>query len=135
TMGGAVADASAVASSLVGKTAGVRSGDVAYGLLPGSGPSAQSLLNGYRRQTMGQRAGPASAPYLPAALVARYRTPAVTGSQAMPLTAAGRLLAAAGVPVDGLNAAIRQAAARGEQLFTIIGLTGILFVRRGRRQP
>jgi len=109
---------------------------VAYGLLPGSGPSAQTLLNGYRRQTMGQRAGPASAAYLPAALVARYRTRAVTGTQAMPLTAVGRLLAAAGVPVDGLNAVIRQAAARGEQLFTIIGLTAILFVRRaGGRRP
>jgi uncharacterized membrane protein len=135
TMAGAVADARAVASSLIGKTAEFRSGDVAYGLLPGSEPSAQSLLNGYRRQTMGQRAGPASAAYLPAALVTRYRTPAVTGSQAMPLTAAGRLLAAAGIPVDGLNAAIRQAAARGEQLFTIIGLTAILFAGRGRRQP
>jgi uncharacterized membrane protein len=135
TMAGAVADASAVASSLIGKTAGVWSGDVAYGLLPGSEPSAQSLLNGYRRQTMWQRAGPASAAYLPAAQVTRYRTPAVTGSQAMPLTAAGRLLAAAGIPVDGLNAAIRQAAARGEQLFTIIGLTTILFAGRGRRQP
>ena len=135
TMAGAVADASAVAASLIGKTAGVWSGDVAYGLLPGSEPSAQSLLNGYRRQTMGERAGPASAAYLPAALVTRYRTPAVTGSQAMPLTAAGRLLAAAGIPVDGLNAAIRQAAARGEQLFTIIGLTAILFAGRGRRQP
>ena len=135
TMAGAVADASAVAASLIGKTAGVWSGDVAYGLLPGSEPSAQSLLNGYRRQTMGERAGPASAAYLPAALVTRYRAPAVTGSQAMPLTAAGRLLAAAGIPVDGLNAAIRQAAARGEQLFTIIGLTAILFAGRGRRQP
>jgi uncharacterized membrane protein len=135
TIGGAVADASAVASSLIGKTAGVWSGDVAYGLLPGSRPSAQSLLNGYRHQTMWQRAGPASAAYLPASLVGRYRTPAVTGLQAMPLTAAGRLLAAANIPVDGLNAAMRQAAARGEQLFTIIGLTAILFVRRGRRQP
>ena len=135
TMGGAVSDAGAVASSLIGQTAGVRSGDVAYGLLPGSGPSAQSLLNGYRRQTMGERAGPASAAYLPAALVARYRTPAVTGSQAMPLTAAGRLLAAAGIPVGGLNTAIRQAAARAEQVFTIIGLTAILFAGRGRRRP
>jgi uncharacterized membrane protein len=135
TMGGAVTDAGAVASSLIGKTAGVRSGDVAYGLLPGSGPSAQSLLDGYRRQTMGERDGSASAAYLPAALVGRYRTPAVAGPQAMPLTAAGRLLAAAGIPVDGLNTAIRQAAARGEQLFTIIGLTAILSARRGRRRP
>lgn len=132
TMGGAVADASAVASSLIGKTAGVRSGDVAYGLLPGSGPSAQSLLNSYRGQTMQQRAGPAAAAYLPAALVARYRTPAVTGSQAMPLTAAGRLLATAGIRVDRLNTVIRQAAAKGEQLFALIGLAAILFARRGR---
>ena len=131
TIGGAVADAGAVASSLIGKTPGVRSGDVAYGLLSGSGPSAQSLLNGYRHQTMTQRAGPASAAYLPAALVARYRTPALTGPQAMPLTAAGRLLAAAGIPVDGFNTAIRQAAAGGEQLFTVIGLAAILFARRG----
>lgn len=135
TMGGAAADAGAVASSLIGKTAGVRSGDVAYGLLPGSEPSAQSLLNGYRRQTMRQRAGKASTAYLPAALVARYRTTAVKGSQAMRLTAGGRLLAAAGIPVGGLNAAIRQAAARGEQLFAVIGLAAILFARRGRRQP
>jgi len=53
----------------------------------------------------------------------------------MPLTAAGRLLAAAGIPVDGLNAVIRQAAARGEQLFTIIGLTAILLRQAGRRPP
>ena len=135
TMGGAIADASTVASSLLGRTEGVRSGDVTYGLLPGNGPSAQSLLNGYRRQTMGQRGGPAAAAYLPTALVARYRTTAVTGSQPMPLTTAGRLLAAAGIPVAELNAAIRQAAARGEQLFAVIGLAAFLFVKRGRGRP
>jgi uncharacterized membrane protein len=134
TMGGALADIRAVASSLTGKTGGFRSGDVGYGLLPGREPSPQSLLNGYRSQTMRQRAGPAAASYLPAALVARYRAPAVAGSQAMPLTAIGRLLAAAGIPVDGLNTAIRQAAARGEQLFAIVGLVAILFVRRGQRR-
>ncbi len=132
TTGGATDAARAVASSLTGRTAGTRSGDVAYGLLPGSGPSAQSLLNGYRRQTMRQRAGLA---YLPTALVDRYRTPAVSASQAMPLTAAGRLLAAAGIPVAGLNAAIRQAAAGGEQLFVLIGLAALLFAKRGRRRP
>ena len=131
TTGGATGAARAVASSLTGRTAGVRSGDVAYGLLPGSGPSAQSLLNSYRRQTMRQRSGP---DYLPTALVERYRTPAVAASPAMPLTAAGRLLAAAGIPVAGLNAAIRQAAAGGEQLFALVGLAALLFARRGRRR-
>ena len=130
TTGGATGDAKSVASSLTGRTAGVRSGDVAYGLLPGSGPSAQALLNSYRRQTMRQRSGP---DYLPTALVDRYRTPAVAAAPAMPLTAAGRLLAAAGIPVAGLNAAIRQAAAGGEQVFALVGLAALLFARRGRR--
>jgi uncharacterized membrane protein len=135
TVGGAVVDAGSVASSLAGKTAGVWSSDVAYGLLPGGGPSAQFLLNGYGRQAMQQRAGTASAAYLPATLVARYRTSAVTGTSVMPLTAAGRLLAAAGIPVDGLNTALRQAAARGEQLFAIIGLAAMVFARRRGRPP
>jgi uncharacterized membrane protein len=108
---------------------------VGYGLLPGSGPSPQQLLNSYRHQMMPPQAGPASAAYLPSALVDRYRTPAVTASPAMPLTAAGRLLTAAGIPAGGLNTAIRQVAARGEQLFAIIGLAAILFTRRSQLRP
>ena len=134
TAGGAVTDTRAVLSSLAGHTAGVRSGTVAYGLLAGAAPGPGEVLNGYRRATLLIRdAGPPSA-YLPLSLVRRYPAPLDPALRPMPLTAAGRLLAAAGVPVAGLDTLTRQAAARGEQVFAATGLVTLLLVRRRRRR-
>ena len=134
TAGGAVTDTRAVLSSLAGHTAGVRSGTVGYGLLAGAAPGPGEVLNGYRRATLLVRhAGPPSA-YLPLSLVRRYPAPLEPALRPMPLTAAGRLLAAAGVPVAGLDTLTRQAAARGEQVFAATGLVTLLLVRRRRRR-
>jgi uncharacterized membrane protein len=132
TAGGVVTDTRSALSSLAGHTAGVRSGTVSYGLLGGAAPSAGQVLSGYRRAALLIRdTGPPSE-YLPLALVRRYPVRSEPALRPMPLTSAGRLLAAAGVPVAALDTATRQVAARGEQVFAATGLVSLLVVRRRR---
>jgi uncharacterized membrane protein len=134
TAGSALTDAESAIAGLVGHSTSVRSGDVSYGLLSGHAASPQATLNDYREQTLQARAGRSSSIYLPASVVARYRTPVVNGSPALPLTGTGSLLSDIGVPVAGLNSLIRQAAAKGEQVFVGIGLIAFVLVGRIRRQ-
>jgi uncharacterized membrane protein len=133
TAGGAAADAWSALSSLVGRSAGVRAGGVSYGLLSGPPPSPAGVLARYRQATEAERAG-APADYLPLSLVGRYPAPYRAALSSMPLTAAGRLLAAGGVPVARLDGFTRQAAARGEQVFALTGLATLLVVGRRRRR-
>jgi uncharacterized membrane protein len=91
------------------------------------------VLNQYRQATLKLRAGAPPLTYEPASVVTRYNTPVVITPVALPLTVGGRLLAAAHVPVSGLNALIREAAAKGEQLFVGIGLITIFFYRKHRQ--
>jgi uncharacterized membrane protein len=134
TAGGVLTDAESAITGLVGHSSSARSGDVSYGLLSGQAASPQAVLNDYRHQTPAASAGRSSSAYLPASIVARYRTPVVNGSPAMPLTDTGSLLSDIGVPVAGLNSLIRQAAAKGEQIFLGIGLITLVLVRRIRRE-
>ncbi len=134
TAGGAVTDVVSALASLAGKSPGVRSSDVSYGLLSGNAPSPQAVLNDYRRETLRARTGAPPSTYLPASLVARYPTPVVPVPSPLPLTAIGSVLTDLGVPVAGLNALIRQAAAKGEQLFVAIGLVALFWSRKRRRQ-
>lgn len=133
TTAGALTDAESAITGLVGHSGSVRSGDVSYGLLAGKAANPQAVLNDYRLQILQERAGPDAASYVPASVVARYKTPVVNGTPALPLTGAGSLLADIGVPVAGLNSLIRQAAAKGEQVFVGIGLITFLVMRRSRR--
>jgi len=134
TAGGALTDAVSAVTGLVGHSPSVRSGDVSYGLLSGQSASPQAVLNDYRRETLRARAGSAPATYLPISALARYPTPVVNEQTSLPLTGAGRFLADIGIPVTGLNGLVRQAAAKGEQVFVGIGLITFIVRRRLRRQ-
>jgi energy-converting hydrogenase Eha subunit A len=136
TVGGALTAAESAVSGLVGHSRSVRSGDVAYGLLSGQASSPQAVLDAYRRETLRARVGSPAGTYVPASVVARYPTPVVNRPPPLPLplTGTGRLLSAMGIPIPELNSLIRQAAAKGEQLFVGIGLVTIVVVRRLRRQ-
>jgi uncharacterized membrane protein len=134
TAGGALADAASAVTGLVGHSRSVRSGDVSYGLLSERSASPQAVLNNYRQETLQARVGSSPATYLPTSALARYRTPVVNARPALSLTGAGRLLSDAGIPVAGLNSFVRQAAAKGEQVFVGIGLITFMAMRRLRRQ-
>jgi uncharacterized membrane protein len=109
-----------------------QSNDVSYGIVPGKSASPQDVLNQYRRETLKLR-GSASSSYLPISAAARYPTPAVS-APSLPLTSVGRFLSDMSVPVPTLNSMLRQATAKGEQVFVIIGLIAFLLVPRRRRQ-
>ena len=132
TAGGALTAAESAVSALVGQ-GGARSNDTSYGLLPGESAGPQAILNAYHQAALLYSSGSPAGTYLPASVVARYPTPAVT-EPSLPLTGAGRMLSDAGVPVAGLNGLIRQAAARGEQLFAVVGLVSFVVVRSLRRR-
>jgi uncharacterized membrane protein len=132
TAGAVLADAQSAISGLAG-SGDARAGDVSYSLLAGKTASPQTALNDYRRETFRERAGSPPATYAPVSVVARYPTP-VASQPSLPLTAAGRLVADSGVPVAGLNSAVREAAAKGEQVFVAIGLIALGAMPGLRRQ-
>src|ERR1039457_4166427 len=132
TAGAALTDAESAISSLAG-SGGARAGDVSYSILGGKTTSPQAALNAYRRETLKERAGYSPSTYASALAVARYPTP-VASQPSLPLTGAGRLVADLGVPVAGLNGAIRDAAAKGEQLFVGIGLITFMVLPSLRRR-
>ena len=134
TAGSAVSDARSAVSALAGHSGSTRSGNVSYGLLAPSAESPQTAVNAYRQATVQQRGGAAPPGYAPASVLARYRTPVVDAAPALPLTSVGGALTAAGIPVDGLNILMRQAAAKGEQVFIGVGLIAMVMARRLRRQ-
>jgi hypothetical protein len=133
TAGNALSDAeSSISGFILGNPPGARSSDVSYSIFGGKAQSPQTLLNEYRNETMKERASFPSI-YLPTSDVARYPTPAIN-QPSLPLTGIGRLLAEANIPVAGLNGALREAAAGGEQLFLGIGLIALVLVQRYRRR-
>ena len=131
TAGSALTDAESAVYGLV-RSNGARSDDVAYSLLPGKTVSPQVALNDYRQETVKQNAGSSPGTYVPASVVARYPTPMVSEPTLLPLTGAGHLLADIGIPAAGFNTLVRQAAAKGEQVFVAIGLC--TFALRSRRR-
>jgi uncharacterized membrane protein len=120
---------SAAESALPGMAGhGARSGDVSYGLLSGKASSPATVLGQYRTATHGSGAGSRA--------MARLRQAAtpVVSEPDLPVTKAGRLLAGIGLPPSELNAGVRLAAAKGEQIFAIIGLIAVLAMRRYRQE-
>jgi uncharacterized membrane protein len=120
-------------SAVVHHSSSARSATVGYSLLVGRTPSPESVLKDYRLQALELRTETPKVPYLPAQIVYTYKTP-VAKQPLLPLTEAGRLLKKAGVPVAGLNSALRIAAAGGEQIFLAVGLISILLMRRFHKQ-
>jgi len=131
TANNALATFDSAISGLVQST-GARSNDVLYGLLPANAPSPQVLLNDYRALALKERAASPSS-YIPASAVARFPTPLIN-QPVLPLTSAGRLLSHGGISSAKFNGAVREFAAKGEQIFVIIGLLIVLLVRSCRSQ-
>jgi uncharacterized membrane protein len=132
TANNALTEFNSAISGLV-HSSGTRSNDVLYGLLPAKTPSPQVLLNDYRQLVLKERTAASPDKYIPTSVVARYPTPPVN-QPLLPLTGAGRLLSKIGISPAGLNSAVREFAAKGEQIFIIIGLLTLLLVRRRRSQ-
>jgi uncharacterized membrane protein len=111
---------------------GGRSNDVLYGLLPAKAPNPQVLLNDHRETALQERAA-SPYTYIPASAVARYPTP-IINQPVLPFTGAGRILSDVDISPIGFNSAVREFAAKGEQIFIIIGLLALLLVRGCRSQ-
>ena len=129
----AVQDAGAAVSGFFGGSSSAKSDEVSYGILSGKTLNPQAQLNQYRQETIKDQARFPANTFLPAAEVARYRTP-VVDLPSLPPTAIGQLLTHAHVPVAALNSIIRLGAADGEQLFVAIGLVALIVVRGLRRK-
>jgi uncharacterized membrane protein len=134
TAAGAVVDVESAVSGFTGHSVSVRSGDVSYSLLHPATADPQTVLREYRDAAFQARVGAPAGTYVPAAIVDRYPVSAVSGYGSLPLTGVGRLISRIGGPVAALNGAVRQAAARGEQLFIAIGLITCLVAGRLRRR-
>ena len=116
-----------------GASGGSYSADTSYSLLLGRGPSSQQLLDQYRTQALSDRTSYLPGTYLPLSEVEAVKTPVIT-TASLPLTGLGRFLSQVHVPVAALNDAVRGLAAKGEQIFIIIGLAAWGFARWRRRQ-
>jgi uncharacterized membrane protein len=133
--GAVMTDAAASISGLLGHSAGTRSSNVSYSLLFGHTQTPQQVLNDYNNSILKLRAATAGqTSYLERASVASQVRVKAVAEPLLPLTGAGRLLADAGIPVAGVNTAIRLAAAYGEQIFVVAGVIAFFVLRRLRRQ-
>jgi uncharacterized membrane protein len=101
-----------------------------YSIFARTSLSPQELLAGYRKTSLKANASSPSV-YLPTSTVARYPTPLVNQPD-LPLTSLGHLLSRLRVPVEALNADVREGAAKDEQLFVLVGFAAFLFTRRLR---
>jgi uncharacterized membrane protein len=117
TIGPVITTAESVIPGLPGHVHNARSADVSYSLLPGKALSPATVLRDYRTVTLGQR----SASSLTTAAVNRYPTRVVSEPN-LPVTQAGHLLGQIGLPPAQVNGLVRLIAAKGEQVFVIIGL-------------
>ena len=133
TAGSVVTDAKSGITGLFSHSKGVKASDVSYGLLPTKLASPQTIISDFRNASLKERSGAAASIYVPASVVARYPTP-VVNEASLPLTRVGSLVSDSGISAMTLNTVVRQAAAKGEQLFVGIGLIVFLVFRKYRRQ-
>jgi hypothetical protein len=133
TATGVFGDAQSALSGLAGQSANLRAGDVGYSILFWRTPSPQEVLNDYSRATLKTVADTPNTNYILSSTDAshQYHMKAVN-PPLLPITAAGRLLSHLGVPVAGLNSAVRLTAAEVEQLFIAAGLIALLAYRKFR---
>jgi uncharacterized membrane protein len=115
---------------LLGKKSASGSSDTAYSIVGGQRFTAEQRLDAYASATTSDTAaGRADGRYLPLDKVQQHPVPAVEPPN-MPLTALGDLLQKFGVDVSGLNALIRQSAARLLQILLVVGLVISVVCRR-----
>jgi uncharacterized membrane protein len=120
---------------------GAKSSSVQYGLLSGggtvgnqrtTGPGGnQALLDQYRQQTLRNRSAAVPGTFIPLSVVDQYDYPAVAQPN-IPVTGAGRLLAHVHLTPSTVNNVMRATAAKGEQLFLLIGLVALVAFKRRR---
>ena len=122
-----------ITSAISGVSGESKSSTVSYGLIAGKPVSAQTVLNQYWAQTMKSRSSAPPGTFLPAGVVSKYPL-SVVKQPDLPVTAAGRILSAIGIPPSVLNTDLRLLAAKGEQLFLVIGILAILLSRRLSRR-
>jgi hypothetical protein len=125
TIGSALSTAESALPGLASHA--THSDDVSYGLLSGKPASPAAVLKQYRTSTFEPGVDSEAMTQLNQAV-----TPVVSEPD-LPVTAAGRLLAGIGLPPSSLNAGVRLAAAKGEQIFAIIGLIAVIVTRRYRQ--
>ena len=126
----------AVASALLGDGASESgSSDTAYSVFGGAKVPAGERLRDYRADLLKQtKAERVNGDYLPLRQIDHLETPAVE-VPTMKLTAAGRILDSAGISVQGLNGALRQAAALFFQVMVMAGFAVALWARRSAFRP
>ena len=129
---GAADEIASAVSGFIEHSGGPKSSAVTYGLFSGKSESLQSELNEYREQTLQVRSTAPLGTYLPEKVVAAYATPVVSEPN-LRLTGIGRYLSSVGVPPATVNNDVRQLAAKGEQIFVVIGLLAIILIRRRNR--
>jgi uncharacterized membrane protein len=111
---------------------GSHSVDASYNLFGGGGPSSQSLLAKYEKQSLHVRKKEGEGNFLPLTKVDSPIKALNTAS--LPLTRVGRLLADAHLPPATINGVVRGLASKGEQVFIGLGLVTVGFVAWRRRQ-
>ena len=125
----------AAISQLEGKSSGQSGSSASYSLLGGAKESAAQQMKDYRTQTITQTAPTrATGNYLPLSLADQYPTPPVSAST-LPLTSIGHFLQNHGIPVGGINSAVRSAIADLLQGLILIGLIAVWMRRRGGFEP
>jgi uncharacterized membrane protein len=126
---GVLSTASSVVASIRGEGDNVRSNDAAYGIVGGNKVGPQARLDATRAAEMrATSAGRARGEYYPRSAIDKVSTRAVAISD-LPATPLGRIVSHV-VPVTVLNAALRQAASYGLQLFLLLGLAVAALSRR-----
>lgn len=104
-----------------------------YSLFSGPGVSPQEALDELETADLKQNVNSPPGLYIPVAIAEQYQTP-ILSEPNLPLTSIGKILSWFGVPITGLNTAVRQGAAKDEQLFVMVGFLAVLFSRRLRRR-
>ncbi len=133
TAGSAVTDVTSSITGFFGNSRGSQAGAVSYGLVHGGVMSPEELLHDFRATSLKQSAGSPPSVFIPASVAARYPTP-IVNEPSLPVTGIGRFISALGIPVSVLNTLIREAAAKGEQIFVLIGLISFLVLGSFRQR-
>jgi uncharacterized membrane protein len=116
-----------------GTQGGGHSADSSYSLLATKAQTPQQVLDQYRAHTLQMRKVDDPGTYLPLKAVNNLPAHAVTTPE-LPLTTTGKFLSDHHVPATTVNDAVRSLAAKGEQVFVVIGLLLVGLVGWRRRQ-
>ena len=137
TANGVVSEFRSDVTGFVHHNGGEKASSVGYGLVPGASSSGASdssstaQIDQYRDQTLAARAKAAPGTFVPLSAVDEYPTPVISQPD-LPLTSAGRALNHVGVAPSSVNDVMRSMAAKGEQVFLLIGMLALVLSKRRR---